>query len=505
MRKTVGASRVILPKRRSTPKPPAVYRPGPAPQVLQRKSAPQPQQKTQNSHGQTVGPPVYRPQAKKVVQPKIASASRATPAAPPAYRPNAKASQPKLTPRQHATTPTKGVVLRQTNSPAATTPPARATPPPRHAGTANNSVVQRALALADRPWEEVEELEATFGRDNVRRGLLNRIPPRGHAIREHVIPRSLSLPQPASARRIILPTISLSDLQPLRTTGDNVRDWGLYGEFVMVKQILALSGISDHHIEAILEDFGEAGLRSLLEQFRKVDQEYRSMAEPALPLDWINDKLKSSKHLSSGWFSSYFKIPLTKVNSRAQSPHTYLHTAHRARMQLLQDTGSSFSDAESLAISGAMFLKDVFREYGITIPVHGGQKRVEIMITPTFVHTAIHEAIHLNARNAFKEMFGKSLNEGLTEWLASQICEEFQVKTIKVYEIEVRVIDALVNIGCIKELKEALFNGKCHDLKAKLVKVLGKDVAVLFINAAFQDDMSAAIKVLNDFFQKALK
>jgi hypothetical protein len=173
-------------------------------------------------------------------------------------------------------------------------------------------------------------------------------------------------------------------------------------------------------------------------------------------------------------------------------------------MQLLEESGSVFKDRESLAISGAMFLQDVFREYGVTIPYHSG-KKVEVMITPTFVHTAIHEAIHLNARTMFKDVFGKSLNEGLTEWLASKICEEFQVKKIAVYQIEVDVIDALVNIGCLSELKEALFCGKCQELKARLIKIMGKNFGPQFIIAAGKDDLSAMIKILDDCLTEKLK
>jgi hypothetical protein len=90
--KTAIASQMKKP-----PVAPPVYRPQPAPKVLQTKSAFDRQTHIGQLPRQPVAPPVYRPQPKaKLLQTKPAkpepaaqqTAARTTPAAPPAYRPN---------------------------------------------------------------------------------------------------------------------------------------------------------------------------------------------------------------------------------------------------------------------------------------------------------------------------------------------------------------------------------------------------------------------------------
>lgn len=72
------------PQARKLPVAPAVYRPQPLPLVLQRKPA----------IAQT--PPVYRPEPKQIVQPKVFSQQRTSPASPPIYQPQKNSSvQPK--------------------------------------------------------------------------------------------------------------------------------------------------------------------------------------------------------------------------------------------------------------------------------------------------------------------------------------------------------------------------------------------------------------------------
>jgi hypothetical protein len=51
--------------------PPAVYRPLPTPKVLQKKNGPTPNSQTAQAKLKPVAPPVYRPEAKKIVQPKV--------------------------------------------------------------------------------------------------------------------------------------------------------------------------------------------------------------------------------------------------------------------------------------------------------------------------------------------------------------------------------------------------------------------------------------------------
>jgi len=92
------------PKRPTAPK---VYRPQPVPKVLQTKSAtPQPPAIVQSRKVATappiyqarkpVAPPVYRPEAKKIVQLKSISPQRKSPTPPPPYRPEQKRiAQPK--------------------------------------------------------------------------------------------------------------------------------------------------------------------------------------------------------------------------------------------------------------------------------------------------------------------------------------------------------------------------------------------------------------------------
>jgi hypothetical protein len=69
---------------------PKVYRPQPLPKVLQTKSIARPSNGF--PHKETVArtpiaPPVYRPENKKIVQPKIVGATSRPPQAPPVYRP----------------------------------------------------------------------------------------------------------------------------------------------------------------------------------------------------------------------------------------------------------------------------------------------------------------------------------------------------------------------------------------------------------------------------------
>jgi hypothetical protein len=73
---------------RKMPVEPPVYRPQPVPRVLQRKAVSGQQQPRAVQPRQPVAPPIFRPAAKKIVQPKLAT-TRAPklPVAPPVYRP----------------------------------------------------------------------------------------------------------------------------------------------------------------------------------------------------------------------------------------------------------------------------------------------------------------------------------------------------------------------------------------------------------------------------------
>src|SRR4030095_2339665 len=82
---------------------PPVYRPQPTPRVLQTKTAPGHTAKARQADqtltppGQTVIPPVYRSEAKKLVQSKAILQLRKPPTAPPVYRPEQKRiAQPKM-------------------------------------------------------------------------------------------------------------------------------------------------------------------------------------------------------------------------------------------------------------------------------------------------------------------------------------------------------------------------------------------------------------------------
>jgi hypothetical protein len=74
-------------ERRAPQNAPPVFRPQPVPKVLQKKSAPvQPPHTVQSPH-RPVAPPVYRPEAKKMVQPKVVSTQPGPLNPPPVYRP----------------------------------------------------------------------------------------------------------------------------------------------------------------------------------------------------------------------------------------------------------------------------------------------------------------------------------------------------------------------------------------------------------------------------------
>src|SRR6476646_8947707 len=69
---------------------PTVYRPQPLPKVLQTKTTvprPSPHKAPDNVARTPVAPPVYRPETKKIVQPKVAGVTSLRPQAPPVYRP----------------------------------------------------------------------------------------------------------------------------------------------------------------------------------------------------------------------------------------------------------------------------------------------------------------------------------------------------------------------------------------------------------------------------------
>lgn len=74
---------------RPVPAAPSAYRPQPAPNVLQSMTASGLRSQAVNPPRQPVAPPVYRPEQKRIVQPKMATAAQppATPKAPPVYRP----------------------------------------------------------------------------------------------------------------------------------------------------------------------------------------------------------------------------------------------------------------------------------------------------------------------------------------------------------------------------------------------------------------------------------
>jgi hypothetical protein len=100
---------------------PTVYRPQPLPKVLQTKTTvprQNPHKVSDNVARTPIAPPVYRPETKKIVQPKVAGVTSLRPQAPPVYRPQPmpKVLQTKQSPdrmgtvQKHATT-VKGRLL----------------------------------------------------------------------------------------------------------------------------------------------------------------------------------------------------------------------------------------------------------------------------------------------------------------------------------------------------------------------------------------------------------
>jgi len=86
--KTVQARTVKAAQNGKPPVAPAVYRPQPGPRVLQKKSD-SVLPASMKSPGRPVASPAYRPQSKKIVQPKMTAAAQGprSPKAPPVYRP----------------------------------------------------------------------------------------------------------------------------------------------------------------------------------------------------------------------------------------------------------------------------------------------------------------------------------------------------------------------------------------------------------------------------------
>ena len=372
-------------------------------------------------------------------------------------------------------------------------------------GPRSQGVVQQApLMLTDRPWEEVEELERQFGRTAVREGRLVNFPTRSQMVRRLAnIPRSLI---PGNNQPPLLPPLDKSKFIPFESTRDKARGWNLEGVYDAVLQVLICGGISPQNAEGVLDSMGENRLQALLTQFTKVEKQACDMLDVDLPFEKINRMLAKSKHLCHGFFSTcYITIPITSKNTTISLPAKYFRLAHEARKMLLGDTGTLSEDPEKVAICAALFLEDVFLEYGITIPIKSGLKRILIMITPTLIHTAIHEAIHLNARDDFKAVFGNLLNEGLTEWLAKAVCEEFGVSRANVYQAEVNVINVLVNLGFGEELKDALFLGRVKELKSALLKTLGKIRSTEFTDAAKSNNLEGIVTTLQVFLKEGKK
>jgi len=76
---------------------PSVYRPQRVPKVLQAKISLSQNSQADKERRHPLAPPVYRPEAKKIVQPKIISQVRESHTAPPVYRPEQKrTAQPKM-------------------------------------------------------------------------------------------------------------------------------------------------------------------------------------------------------------------------------------------------------------------------------------------------------------------------------------------------------------------------------------------------------------------------
>ena len=64
----------------------------------------------------------------------------------------------------------------------------------------HNGIVQKQpLALADRPWQEIEELSATFGREAVLKGKINHVPTRDQVIHSSSLPSHPWLQQKPSS------------------------------------------------------------------------------------------------------------------------------------------------------------------------------------------------------------------------------------------------------------------------------------------------------------------
>lgn len=73
---------------KQTPKAPAIYRPQQVPTVVQTRTKPGQQSNKDMSRGSIIGPPIYRPEIKKIVQPKIVTMAGAQSPhkAPPVFR-----------------------------------------------------------------------------------------------------------------------------------------------------------------------------------------------------------------------------------------------------------------------------------------------------------------------------------------------------------------------------------------------------------------------------------
>lgn len=105
---------------RKQPVAPAAYRPQPVPKVLQTKTVGGQPPRAVQPPRRPVAPPVYRPESKKIVQPKLAAAAstRQLPHAPPVYRPQLKPIilQPKTSQAKRAVPVHHRTTLRRATS-----------------------------------------------------------------------------------------------------------------------------------------------------------------------------------------------------------------------------------------------------------------------------------------------------------------------------------------------------------------------------------------------------
>jgi len=116
---------------------------------------------------------------------------------------------------------------------------------------------------------------------------------------------------------------------------------------------------------------------------------------------------------------------------------------------------------------------------------------------PLVPKTLAHERLHQLRDERFEEFCGRSLHEGLTEYLARQISPDPQIKDLgECYPNERRLVEMLFARAGDDPLKRAYFQGDWQPLKQRIDGDLGEGALEKVVQAAKQEHYEEAERLL---------